>query len=248
MISLKDKVALVTGASKGIGRACALQLAERGAKLIINFRHSGERADEVVQMIQNKGGEVLTVQADVSQKRDCQKLVTQTLERFGQIDILINNAGVHVESSIDEVDEGGWNRVMDTNAKGIYMLSVLAGKSMREQGRGVIINIGSVAGWFPRSVNTVYAVSKGAVWTLTRALAISLAPQVRVNSVAPGIIETDMTSLDDLERRNIVQESNLRKRIGQPADIAKTVAFLVSDDADWITGQTIIADGGSSLV
>ena len=128
------------------------------------------------------------------------------------------------------------------------MMSVLAGKAMKEHGSGVIVNIGSVAGMFPRNTNTAYAVSKGAVWTLTRALAIALAPQVRVNAVAPGRIETDMSPMDSPQRRQLVSQENLRQRIGQPKDIARVVAFLASDEADWITGQTIVADGGSSLI
>ncbi|MEK9165805.1 MAG: 3-oxoacyl-ACP reductase family protein [Patescibacteria group bacterium] len=248
MPNFKDKIAIITGGSRGIGRACALELAKAGVKAGLNYHQSQKEAQELVDLIQQSGGEAIAIQADVSQKQDCQKLVDQTLEKFGRIDILVNNAGKHTESLIDKIDETSWNQMMDTNAKSIYMMSVLAGKVMKKRGSGVIINIGSVAGMFPRNTNTAYAVSKGAVWTLTRALAIALAPQVRVNAVAPGRIETDMSPMDSPQRRQLVSQENLRQRIGQPKDIARVVAFLASDEADWITGQTIVADGGSSLI
>ena len=187
------------------------------------------------------------MQADVSKRADCEQLVEKTLACFGRIDILVNNAGIHRESPIDTVDEQAWEDIMATNVKGMYMLSVVAGKQMKKQGRGVIVNFGSVAAVFPRDVNTAYAESKGAVWSLTRALALSLAPEVRVNAVAPGIIETDMSPLRDSIKREKVSQSNLRRRVGQPEDIARVVAFLASDEADWITGQTIVADGGAAL-
>jgi 3-oxoacyl-[acyl-carrier protein] reductase len=247
MPNLKNRIAIVTGASRGIGRACALELASNGAKVIINYHYSKDKAEDVVGEVRSSKGEAMAVQADVSQKQDCQKLINQTLEKFGRIDILVNNAGAHIESSIDKIDEAGWNQMIDTNVKSVYMMSVLAGKIMRQQCRGVIVNIGSVAGWFPRKVNTAYATSKGAVWTLTRALAIALGPEIRVNAVAPGLIATDMVQLDDT-KRSAVSQLNLRKRVGKPKDIARVVAFLASDQADWITGQSIVVDGGSSLL
>lgn len=243
-----NSTAIITGGSRGIGRACVLDLIKAGAKVAFNYHQSQKEAQELVNLIQRSGGEVIAIQADVSQKQDCQKLVDQTLEKFGRIDILVNNAGKHTESLIDEIDEAGWNQMMDTNVKSVYMMSVLAGKVMRQQGQGVIVNIGSVAGMFPRNTNTAYGVSKGAIWTLTRALAIALAPQVRVNAVAPGRIETDMSPMDSPQKRRLVSQENLRQQIGQPEDIARVVAFLASDEAGWITGQTIIADGGASIM
>ena len=244
----KNKVALITGASRGIGRACALKFGSEGAKVVVNYHDSLTQAQEVVREIEHGGGEAVAVQGDVSKRQDCEQLVEKTVEKFGRIDILVNNAGIHRESPIDMINEEAWDDVMACNVKGIYMLSVLAGNQMKKQGKGVIVNIGSVAGIFPRDVNTAYAVSKGAVWSLTRALAISLAPEIRVNAVAPGVIETDMSPLCDPAKREKVARSNLRRRIGQPEDIARIVAFLASDEADWITGQTVVADGGSSLV
>lgn len=248
MGSDNKKVVLVTGASRGIGRAIALLLAERGTQVVVNYLDEKDKADAVVKEIMDKGGEAIAVQADVSKRADCEQLVEKTVAQFGKIDILVNNAGIHRESPIETIDEEAWEDIMACNVKGAYMLSVLAGKQMKKQGKGVIVNIGSVAGIFPREVNTVYATSKGAIWSLTRAFALSLAPEVRVNSVAPGRIETDMSPIDDSDKYAIVIKSNLRRRIGKPEDIARAVAFLVSDEADWITGQTITADGGSSLV
>lgn len=245
---LQHKIAIITGASRGIGKACVLELIKANIKIVLNYHQSQKEAEKLVNLIQQSGGKAIAIQSDVSQKQDCQKLVDQTLEKFGRIDILVNNVGVHIESSIDEIDEMGWNQIMNTNVKSIYMMSILAGRIMRQQCQGIIVNIGSVAGLFPRNTNTAYAVSKGAVWTLTRALAIALAPQVRVNAVAPGLIETAMIGALDEQKRQQVSKANLRRRVGQPEDIARIVAFLTSDKADWITGQTIVADGGSSLV
>lgn len=248
MLNLESQIALITGSSRGIGRAIALLLAERGACVAVNYLDEKDKAEAVINEIVGKGGEAIAVQGDVSQRRDCEQLVEKTLACFGRIDILVNNAGIHRESLIDTVDEEGWEEIMACNVKGMYMLSVLAGKQMKKQGKGSIINIGSVAGVFPRGVNTAYAASKGAVWSLTRALAISLAPEVRVNAVAPGIIETDMSPIDSEEKRRRVAGGNLRHRVGQPEDIARVVAFLASDQADWITGQTVMAEGGASLI
>lgn len=248
MFDFTNKVSITTGASRGIGRAIAVLLAERGARAVINYLDEEDKAETVVNEIVGKGGKAIAVQGDVSKRADCEQLVEKTLAHFGRIDILVNNAGIHRESPIDTIDDIGWEEIMACNVKGIYMLSILAGKQMKKQGKGAVINIGSVAGVFPREVNTAYAASKGAVWSLTRALAVSLAPEVRVNAVAPGKIETAMSHMCDLKTREIVAASNLRCRIGQPEDIAQIVAFLVSDEADWITGQTIIADGGSSLM
>ena len=245
---MNNQVSIITGASRGIGRAIALLMAERGARVVVNYFEEEGKAKIVVNEIMRKGGDAIMAQGDVSNRADCEQLVEKTLACFGRIDVLVNNAGIHRESPIDTVDEQAWEQIMGTNVKGMYMLSVVAGKQMKKQGRGVIVNFGSVAAVFPRDVNTAYAASKGAVWSLTRALALSLAPEVRVNAVAPGIIETDMSPLRDSIKREKVSQSNLRRRIGQPEDIARIVAFLASDEADWITGQTVVADGGSLLV
>ena len=242
------KTALITGASRGIGRAIALLFAERGAQVVVNYLDEKDKADAVVKEIMDKEGKAIAVQADVAKHSDCEQLVEKTLAHFGKIDILVNNAGIHRESPIHTIDETGWDEIMMCNVKGVYMLSVLAGKQMKKQGKGAIINIGSVAGMFPRAVNTAYATSKGAIWSLTRAFALSLAPEVRVNAVAPGRIESDMSPINDSDKYAIVIKSNLRHHIGKPEDIAQIVAFLASREADWITGQTITADGGSSLV
>lgn len=171
----------------------------------------------------------------------------KTLARFGKIDILVNNAGIHTEQSIDQIDEDGWERAMNVNAKSVYMMSVYAGRVMRRQGKGAIVNIGSVAAEYPRQLNFVYAASKGAVSGLTRAFAISLAPEVRVNAVAPARIATAMSPLKDAAHLKRIKQSNLRNRDGTPEDIAGIVAFLASDEADWLTGETIFADGGCIL-
>jgi 3-oxoacyl-[acyl-carrier protein] reductase len=248
MSEFNNKIAIITGASRGIGRAIAILLAERGASVVVNYLDEKAKADAVVKEITDKGWLACAVQGDISLRADCEQLVEKTLAHFGKIDILVNNAGIHRESPIDIIDEKVWETIISCNVKGMYMLSVLAGKQMKKQGKGVIINIGSVAGMFPRDVNAAYATSKGAVWSLTRALAISLAPEVWVNAVAPGRIETDMSPLRDPEKREKVTQSNLRRRVGQPEDIARVVAFLASDEADWITGQTLVADGGASLL
>ncbi len=247
MFFLKDKVALVTGASRGIGRAIALLLAERGARVVANYFDGKDKAKTVVNEIIGNGGEAIAFQADVSKRADCEQLVEKTVEKFGRIDILVNNAGVHEEQPIDEVSEENWERLMNVNAKSVYMMSVYAGRAMRRYGKGAIVNIGSVAKEYPRPLNFIYAASKGAVSGLTRAFAISFAPEIRVNAVAPARIKTEMSPTKDAEHAKRIAESNLRNRDGEPEDIANIVAFLASDEADWLTGETILADGGCML-
>jgi len=249
MFNFKDRVAIVTGASRGIGKACVVELAKHGADVIVNYCQSKDEAELTVLTIKKLDQKAIAIQADVSKKEDCCRLINQTVKEFGKIDILVNNAGIHAEGSIGKLDLTVWNKLIATNSKSVYELSRLFGQKMQNQEKGVIINIGSIAGFFPRKGNVIYATSKAAIHTLTKGLALALAPKVRVNSVAPGLIETDMAcSLQNINQRELVKKSNLRGRIGQPEDIAQIVAFLASDQADWVTGQTIIADGGSSLV
>ncbi|HBH46033.1 MAG TPA: beta-ketoacyl-ACP reductase [Candidatus Jacksonbacteria bacterium] len=248
MFGSKKQVALVTGASRGIGRACALELARLGARVVVNYRQSEEQAYGVVEEIKKMGSEAVAIQADVAQKTECQKLVTEAIKQYQKIDILVNNAALHGEQEITELDDALWQKLITNNLESIYWLSVFVGLKMREAGSGVIVNLSSIAADFPRPANIIYATTKGAIRTLTRGLAVALAPQVRVNAVSPGRIETDMSPMSDEVKRQMVQESNLRKRIGQPEDIAKIVAFLASDESDWINGQTIRVDGGSSVL
>lgn len=244
MSNLENKIALITGASRGIGRACALELAHLGAKVAVNFLHSQEQAESVVSEIKKLGGEAVAIQADVSKKTDCEELIKQTLRNFGKIDILINNAGIMETPDALEIDEAAWELMMNINAKSVYLLSILAGNVMKKQGQGVIVNISSIAGEYPKS-NCVYAATKGAVSTLTRGLAIDLAPEVRVNAVAPGRIETELvTPVDNDEDNQKIISCCLRQRLGQPEDIARIVVFLASPESDWINGEIIRADGG----
>ena len=245
MPNLKNKIVIITGASRGIGRACAIELAKAGAKIVVNYHNSKDKADEAVSDIVKVGGHAVAIQADVSKKKDCQKLIDQTVEEYGQIDILVNNAGIMKTPSVDQVDEEAWDKVMDINAKSVYMLSVMAGKVMKQQGKGVIVNISSIAGEYPSVSNWMYCATKGAVSNLTRGLSIALAPEVRVNAVAPGRIETDMTTqVDSDDKHQEIESCNLRKRLGYPEDIARVVSFLASDESDWISGEIIRADGG----
>lgn len=243
----KDYVIIITGSSSGIGRACAVRFGSSGARVIVNYRANEKDAMETVELVQSVGGEAIAVQGDVSKRADCEQLVEKTLETFGRIDILINNAGIHSEEPLDKVAEDDWENVMNVNVKSVYMMSVYAGRAMRQQGKGAIVNIASVAAEYPRPLNFIYAASKGAVAGLTRAFAISLAPEVRVNAVAPARIATKMSPLKDAEHLERIKQSNLRNRDGDPGDIANIVAFLASGEADWLTGETILADGGCVL-
>ena len=240
MKSLSGKVAIVTGASNGIGRAIAERLADNGAIVVVNYSKSAEKAQQVVAGIQGKGGKALAVQADMSQVVDARRLVVDTVKQFNRLDILVNNAGKFMPKPLDETTEEDFNGVIALNAKGPYFAMQEAARALKDGGRIVNISTGGTHLHFPGA--TAYLGSKAALEQYTKGLAQELAPKgITVNTVSPGFTETGMMTED---YRQIGIQLSPMKRLGVPKDIADVVAFIVSEEARWITGQTIQAGGG----
>lgn len=240
MGSLIEKVAIVTGASAGIGRAIAERLAQEGATVVVNYGKSADKAKQVVAGIEAKGGKAVAIQADMSKIADVRRLVRETLQRFGRLDILVNNAGMVIFKPLIETTEQEFDQIFALNAKGPYFAMQEAAKVIEDGGR--IVNISTDGTHMGFANVTVYLGSKGALEQFTKGLAHELAPKgVTVNTVSPGFTETAM--LPDALRETGAQMSPL-KRVGTPKDIADVVAFVVSEEARWLTGQNIHAGGG----
>jgi len=244
-LRLKGKVAIVTGSSRGIGRAVALAFAREGADVVVNYVKSEESAEEVASSIVKMGRRAIAVKADVSNLEDVKSLVKRTLKEFGRIDILVNNAADFsvMEFSLDSPDWHGWDRMVAVNTKGVLICSQAVSKHMLHRKSCNIINI--VADWAGGGL--CYMLTKAADIPLTKGLARALAPHVRVNALCPGSIDTGWVSALPKEEREKLKESIPLKRWGQPEDIAKVAVFLASDESDYITGATIIVDGGASI-
>lgn len=245
MQRLKDKAALVTGASRGIGRAIALRLAHEGARVCVNFRTQQAAAEEVVAAIRGGGGEAVAMGADVGAAEPARQLVENAQKHFGRLDILVNNAGVVRDNLLLTMDDEEWRTVEATNLDSCFYCCRAAARFMLRQRAGRIINISSAAGEKPNRGQVNYAASKGGINALTRALAAELAPKnITVNAVAPGMIETEMSrEVRELAGDKILPYIMLN-RYGRPEDIAAAVAFLASSDADYITGEVLRVDGG----
>jgi 3-oxoacyl-[acyl-carrier protein] reductase len=241
-------VALVTGASRGIGAAVAKRLAAEGAVVAINYAGRADAAAEVVSAIESAGGTAAAFQADVSDPAACAALVDDVVARFGRIDVLVNNAGITRDGLLVRMSDDDWRAVLDTNLSGAFYLSRAAGKLMMKQRSGSIINISSVVGVMGNAGQTNYAAAKAGLIGLTKSVARELAGRgVRANAVAPGFIATDMTDALPVAARDAATASIAMGRLGSPEDIAATVAFLASDDASYITGQVIAVDGGMTF-
>jgi 3-oxoacyl-[acyl-carrier protein] reductase len=244
-MKLNDKVALVTGASRGLGKAIALQLANDGAQVVVNFAASADKAAEVVSTIQSGGGKALAMQADVSNLEEVEKMVDTIYEQLGRIDILVNNAGVTRDELLISMEREDWDKVISTNLGGLFNCTKAVAKYMMVQKNGRIINMSSVAGERGGRGQSNYAASKGAVNAFTRSVAMELArKKITVNAVAPGVVATEMSSEVIRRAQDIILDSVALKRLGQPEEIAKVVAFLASDDSSYITGEIIRVDGG----
>jgi len=244
-MKLMGKVALVTGASRGLGKAIALQLAKEGAQVVVNYAKSAEKAGEVVDAIQSAGGNALTMQTDVSNFEEVEKMVDAIYEKFGRIDILVNNAGVNRDELLISMEKEDWNTVISTNLGGLFNCTKAVAKYMMLQKYGRIINISSIAGERGGRGQSNYAASKGGVNAFTRSVAMELAPKkITVNAVAPGVFETEMSSTVIRRAKDHILNSIALKRLGQADEVAKVVAFLASDDSSYITGETIRVDGG----
>ena len=247
MNKLTDKVAVVTGASKGIGAGIAKRLAAEGAEVVVNYASSKEDADRVVAQIQQRGGKAVAVQADVSKAADVKRLFAETKRAFGKLDVLVNNAGVYQFAPLAEITEEQFHRQFNTNVLGLLLATQEAAKLFGEDG-GSIINIGSTASRGTPPTSAVYTATKGAVDAITQVLSKELGPKkIRVNSINPGMVETEGVHAagfvgSDFQKQ--FQAQTPLGRIAQPDDIAPIAVFLASGDSGWLTGETILASGG----
>lgn len=238
------KVAIVTGASKGIGAAIALQLAQEGYQLVINYNGNQQKA-EAVKGLCEKYQTAIVVQADVAKSEDAKRLCDTALETFGRIDVLVNNAGITKDNLLLRMSESDFDDVLSTNLKGTFLMCKNVSKIMMKQRSGSIINISSVVGISGNAGQANYAASKAGIIGLTKSLAKEFASRnIRVNAVAPGFIKSDMTDQLDQEIIANLSAQIPMKRLGDPQDIANTVAFLVSEKSSYLTGQVICVDGG----
>lgn len=248
MKRLENKVAVVTGASKGIGAAIARHLAAEGAAVVVNYAASKDGAERVVAEVKAGGGKATAVKADVARKADVERLFAETERSFGRVDILVNNAGVYEFAPLEAITETHFHRHFDTNVLGLLLASQEAAKRMRDGGS--IVNISSLASTMTPEKAAVYAGTKAAVDAVTKVLAKELGPRgIRVNAVNPGLVETEGThtaglTLAESDYRRRAEATTPLGRIGQPDDVASAVAFLASPDAAWITGETLHVTGG----
>jgi cyclopentanol dehydrogenase len=249
MFKLKDRVAIVTGARRGMGRTHSLILARAGAKVIVSDI-SKEDCQKVVKEIEKEGGEAIAIKCDISKKKEVEDMIAQTIEKWGKVDILVNNAGIVEFKSFFDLSEEEWNKTLDINLKGYFFCSQVVAKEMKKQKSGVIVNIASVAmGQQGIGMKNIvhYCASKGGIVAMTEALAVELAPyNIRVNAIAPGIIDTPMVDpiKNDPESMNAMIEKIPMKRPGKSEEISNAVLFLASDENSYMTGSTVVIDGG----
>ena len=244
-ISLKDKVALVTGASRGIGRSIATTLAGAGALVVINYKSNAAAAEEVASEIAAAEGRAAAIQADIGDSAEVERLFKELLDRYGKIDILVNNAGITRDMLLLRMKEEDFDAVLQTNLRGVYLCTKAALRPMTRARSGRIINITSVVGLMGNAGQANYAAAKAGVIGFTKAAAREIASRnITVNAVAPGYIETELTDVLSETVRQAILENIPLGRLGQPQDVANLVCFLASDAAGYITGQTLTVDGG----
>jgi 3-oxoacyl-[acyl-carrier protein] reductase len=245
ILNFDDKVAVVTGSSRGLGRAIALRLAEGGADVIVNYEKSEEGANKVVESITAQGRRATAVQADVALEGDVARLYESAVDEFGKVDILVNNAGIHQHLKAWELPLPDWQRVIGVNLTGAFLCSKAFLDQMKERRAGKIVNVSSVIGYIGTDHEVHYAASKSGLVGLTKSLALELAPyNINVNAVAPGYIKTDMTKFESAEQEREVSATIPLGELGEPEDIANAVAFLCSSEASYITGEVIHVNGG----
>jgi 3-oxoacyl-[acyl-carrier protein] reductase len=249
IVRLQDKVAIVTGASRGIGKAISELYVKEGAKITINYNKSEKEALLIAEELEKTSKDILVVKTDVSNVNEVKEMVQRTVERFGRIDILVNNAGIMIPEIFVESTEDTWNKTMDVNLKGAYLCAREVAPLMLKQEMGKIINISSIVGLSEKSAlrNTAYVASKAGMLGLTRSLAVNLGPKINVNAICPGLTDTDMAAALGPEKIKANIEEALLKRSGKPEDIANAALFLASDESDYITGEIFTVSGGRAM-
>jgi 3-oxoacyl-[acyl-carrier protein] reductase len=248
---LKDKVAVVTGSSRGVGRAVALAFGKEGAKVVVNYTSSEQPANEAVKSIESMGGKAIAVKADVALKSDAEHLILKAIEAFGRVDILVNNAGFTRPALMVNMTEDQWDQVVDIHLKGAFLCAQAAARPMKEQNSGKIINVTSVAGLVGTVGQINYSAAKGGVISMTKSMARELARyNVCVNVISLGIVATDMTEKirSDEKLRDIYMNRILLKKFAEAEDIAPAFIFLASDESNYITGQLLCVDGGYGMI
>ncbi len=249
MSDLQGRVAIVTGASRGIGAAVAEALTDRGATCVVTFSGSAEAAAGVVARIESRGGRVVARKTDVRDAEACTALVNDVVDEFGSLDVLVNNAGITRDGLLVRMSEADWDSVIATNLTGAFLMTRAAAKHMMKQRAGSIINVTSVVGLVGNAGQANYAASKAGIIGLTKSVARELASRgVRANAVAPGFIETDMTANLPESVLETAKAGIAMGRFGEPADVARAVAFLAGDESSYITGQVLAVDGGMTFV
>lgn len=252
-MDISGKVAIVTGSATGMGRSTALFLAEQGCNVVVNYTRSEDEARQTAADVEARGASALLGRADVSSDADCRALVQQTLDRFGRLDVLVNNAGATYfvpHADLEALSEEMWDRIYAVNVKGTFFMSRAAAAPLKAAGAGAIVNVSSTAGVRAGGSSIAYAASKAAVINLTMSLARVLAPEIRVNCVAPGFIDTRWLAQGYGDRFEAMREAQKRntplRDAGQPEHMAQVVVSIITG-MDWVTGQTIVADGGNII-
>jgi len=245
----QDRVALVTGGSRGIGRACCLRLAQEGARVAVSYRQGKEDAEETLRQIEAVGGSGMIVQSDVSRSEEVDRMIGEVESQLGEVELLVNNSGIFKYQPHTELTEETWRQMLDVNLTGTFLVTWRVKEGMLKRKFGRIVNLSSLSGLQPRPKSIAYAVSKAAVISFTQSTATAWAgDNVRVNAVAPGLIETEILSgvnQEDLEK--IIQATPI-PRMGEPAEVAAMVAFLLSEESNFTTGQTLVISGGRGML
>ncbi|WEL23395.1 SDR family NAD(P)-dependent oxidoreductase [Candidatus Nanohalovita haloferacivicina] len=250
MNRFEGRTAIVTGSSSGIGRAIAQKLGDEGANVVVADvrREPNQDGRTTHEMINEEGGEAVFIETDVSDEESVQDTVFQAAEKYGQIDVLVNNAGIHIPGSADETDMEDWRKTIEVNLDGQFLCSKhVIDHMLKEDIEGDVVNIASIAGIVGYGQNAAYCASKGGVVELTREMALDYGPEgINVNSVSPGVIRTAMTEemLEDEEQKQFIESNTVSPRVGEPEDIANAVAFLASSESNFVTGENLVVDGG----